>query len=106
MESTGKPRVIKDYDNLSDQLKSQVMMSYPDGFADHLISFTNQDGMNTHGILYEGEDRIYFIRMNSYTITRDFEVKAEDKNSIEDDVLSHSADLSEAENIADEEADL
>jgi hypothetical protein len=106
MESTGKPRVIKDYENLSDQLKSQVMMSYPDGFSDHLISYTNRDGMNTHGILYEVEDRIYFIRMNSFTVTRDFEVNAQNKNSVEDDVLSNTASLSEAENIPDEEADL
>ena len=108
MEPTGKPRVIKDFDNLTDQLKKEILLSYPDGFSDHLISFTNRDGTNTHGILYEVEDKIYLIRLKLAKVNEDYDDDDEDNDSEDEeyDVLSsHSTDLSEAEDVADDDSD-
>lgn len=74
MASSNKPRVIKDYDKISDEMKEQVKALYPDGFNAYLISFTNKDGMLCSGLPFETEDRMYLLRINN-----------EDTGKIDDD---------------------
>lgn len=74
MNSTNKPRVIKDFDKISEDMREQVKQKYPDGFNDYLISFTNKDGMLCCGLPFETEDRMYLLRINN-----------EDTGKIDDD---------------------
>ena len=74
MGSTNKPRVIKDFDKISDEMRDQVKAMYPDGFNAYLISFTNKDGQLCCGLPFETEDRMYLLRINN-----------EDTGNIDDD---------------------
>jgi len=70
-----KPRVIKDYDKLSEEIVEQIKLVYPKGFAQHLVGFTNKNGERRMGLPFETEDRYLLIRMS----------KIEAKNIVEDD---------------------
>ena len=76
MGSTNKPRVIKDFDKISDEMRDQVKAMYPDGFNAYLISFTNKDGQLCCGLPFETEDRMYLLRINN-----------EDTGNIDDDAF-------------------
>ena len=60
---TTKPRVIKDYDKLSDVVVEQIKLVYPRGFSHQLVTFTNRDGEKRKGLPFETEDYNYLIRM-------------------------------------------
>ena len=74
MGSTNKPRVIKDFDKISEEMREQVKAMYPEGFNAYLISFTNKDGQLCCGLPFETEDRMYLLRINN-----------EDTGNIDDD---------------------
>ena len=75
MSNSNKPRVIKDYEKLSDELLEQVKLVYPRGFRKHLIEFTGIDGKKRKGLPYETEEKYYLIRMTAdeaiYVIAED-----------------------------------
>lgn len=58
-----KPRVIKDYDKLDADIQEQIKLEYPYGFSDHLITFTNRDGLLVSALPFETEDKYYMVRM-------------------------------------------
>lgn len=58
-----KPRVIKDYEKLPDDIIEQIKLAYPAGFVDHLITITNMDGKLIKALPFEAEDKHYLIRM-------------------------------------------
>ena len=60
---TTKPRVIKDFDKLSDVVVEQIKLVFPRGFRHQLITFTNGDGEKRKGLPFETEDYYYLIRM-------------------------------------------
>ncbi|WPP53006.1 hypothetical protein [Catalinimonas niigatensis] len=70
-----KKRIVKDYENLPEEVVSQVKMSYPSGFADHLISFTNKDGKRVSALPFETSDIYYLIRM---TVTEAHQIIEDD----------------------------
>lgn len=59
-----KPRIIKDYEKLSEDVLEQIKLVYPMGFTKHLVSFTNKDGEKKKGLPFETEDFVYLVRMN------------------------------------------
>jgi hypothetical protein len=61
--STGKPRVVKDYDKLDKQIQEQIKLEYPYGFEDNLIKFTNAEGKRVSALPFEAEDKYYLVRM-------------------------------------------
>jgi len=61
--STDKPRVIKDFEKLDDQIQEQIKLTYPRGFSKNLISFTNRDGNKVSALPFETDDRYYLVRM-------------------------------------------
>lgn len=63
MSETQKPRVITDYEKLSDIIAEQIKLEYPYGFSQNLITFTNAQGKNIKGLRFETEEKIYLIRM-------------------------------------------
>lgn len=61
--SNNKPRIIKDFDKLEETIQEQIKLSYPFGFADHLIRFTNKDGLYVSALPFETDERYYLVRM-------------------------------------------
>ncbi len=63
MEKT-KFKAIQDYDKLSRELKEQVKLVYPDGYADYLIQFKNAKGKKVSALRFETDEKIYLLRMS------------------------------------------
>jgi DNA-directed RNA polymerase subunit delta len=60
-----KKRIVKDYDNLPEEVINQIKMHYPKGFVRHLITYTNKDGVKVSALPHETEDIYYLIRMSA-----------------------------------------
>ncbi|MDF1695133.1 MAG: hypothetical protein P1U56_04850 [Saprospiraceae bacterium] len=58
-----KPRLIKNYESLTEEVQEQIKLVYPKGFSKHLITFKNREGQIQKGLPFETEDFIYLIRM-------------------------------------------
>ncbi len=58
-----KPKVIKDFLKLDEDLQEQILEQYPDGYEESLILFTDRDGKYAHALPYETEDKFYLLRM-------------------------------------------
>jgi hypothetical protein len=65
MTTSSKPRIIKDYEKLDDAIKEQIKLVYPNGFSQHLISFTNKDGLLVSALPFETDEKYYLVRMTS-----------------------------------------
>ncbi len=64
MDSKSKPRIIKDYEKLSEDLQEQIKLEYSEGFSTSLISFTNKNGERVSALPFETEDYYYLIKMS------------------------------------------
>jgi hypothetical protein len=62
-----KLRIIKDYEKLSQDLKEQVKLVYPEGFSQHLIEFHNAKGEIVSALPFETDDKIYLLKMSVRT---------------------------------------
>tara|TARA_R110001592_G_scaffold96041_3_gene276144 strand:+ start:4825 stop:5196 length:372 start_codon:yes stop_codon:yes gene_type:complete len=60
---SSKPRVIKDFDKLDVEIQEQIKLSYPEGFEDNLIYFTNKEGKRVSALPFETEEKYYLVRM-------------------------------------------
>ena len=58
-----KPRVIKNYEKLDDEVLQQIKLHYPEGFVDALIRFTDVNGQLSSALPFETEEKCYLIRM-------------------------------------------
>lgn len=58
-----KPKVIKDFLKLDEELQEQILEQYPDGYESSLILFTDRDGKYAQALPYETEDKYYLLRM-------------------------------------------
>ena len=89
-----KPRIVKDYDKLSEEIIEQIKLVYPRGFSQHLVSFVNKEGEKKMGLPFETEDRYYLIRM---TATKAEAIVEEDDDFNDDGILKKSAKKEYAE---------
>lgn len=62
-----KPRVVKSYENLSEELQEQIKLAYPEGFAQNLIKYKNAAGESVSALIFETDERVYLVKM---TITQ------------------------------------
>ncbi|WP_020536468.1 hypothetical protein [Lewinella cohaerens] len=83
-----KPKVIKDYEKLPEEVVEQIKLVYPRGFSQHLIAFVNRDGERKMGLPFETEDYYYLIRM---TPVRASNIIEEDDDYDDDGVLKAKA---------------
>jgi hypothetical protein len=60
-----KPRIVKDYDALPEDILAQIKLAYPYGFVDNLISFYNKEGKRVSALPFEAEEIYYLVRMTS-----------------------------------------
>lgn len=58
-----KPRVIKNYEKLDEEVLEQIKLNYPEGFDKSLIRFTDVNGRLTSALPFETEEKYYLIRM-------------------------------------------
>ena len=63
MRMTSKPRVVKDYEKLDPEIQEQIKLTYPFGFAKHLIQYKNADGKFVSALPFETDERYYLVRM-------------------------------------------
>lgn len=89
-----KPRVIKNYEKLEDEVLEQIKLFYPEGFASHLIRFTDVNGRLASALPFETEEKHYLIRM---TKTEALEIIDDDDDYDDEGIL--------LEDIRDEYAD-
>lgn len=64
--SSSKPRVVKDYDKLPSDHKEQIKLAFPSGFSQHLVSYTNKDGIKVSALPFETDDFYYLVRMTAH----------------------------------------
>jgi DNA-directed RNA polymerase subunit delta len=58
-----KKRVIKDYESLPEDIKNGIKMTYPRGFAQHLVYYTDRNGKRVSALPFETEEIYYLVRM-------------------------------------------
>lgn len=75
MNKSDKPRVIKDYDKLDEEIKEQIKLVYPNGYSHHLIKFTNKDGKIVSALPFETDEKYYLVRM---TVAEAIEIVEQD----------------------------
>lgn len=61
--NTNKPKVIQDFEKLSKEIQEQIKLTYPNGFSQHLIQFTNKEGRFVSALPFETDDKYYLVRM-------------------------------------------
>ena len=59
-----KPRIIKDFEKLDVAIQEQIKLSYPTGFFEHLVSYTDRDGNGQWALPFETEEKYYLVRMS------------------------------------------
>ncbi|MBN1132494.1 MAG: hypothetical protein JXR52_02340 [Bacteroidales bacterium] len=62
-----KIRVIKDFEKLEQDIQEQIKLTYPAGFSQHLITFTDKEGKYVSALPFETEEKYYLVRMNVQT---------------------------------------
>lgn len=83
MAQDNKPRVVTSFDKISQELQEQIKLTYPFGFSEELIRFTNKDGESVSALRFESDEKIYLIKM---TATKARQL-IEDDDDYEDGVL-------------------
>jgi hypothetical protein len=96
---SNKPKVIKDYHKLSDEMKEQLKLFYPMGYSEYLIAYSSADGRKITALPFETDEKIYMIRM---TIEKAEELIDKDPDYNEEGNLKKSL----MERYADEYSDL
>lgn len=95
-----KPRVIKHYDKLDESVVEQIKLNYPEGFAKHLIRFTDVNGRLTSALPFETEEKYYLIRM---TKTEALDIISDDDDYDDDGILLDDVRDEYADKYDDEE---
>lgn len=83
-----KPRLVKDFDKLSEEILVQIKLEYPHGFEDKLILFKNKEGKFVSALPFETEEYYFLIRM---TADEAQQIIEEDEDYDEDGFLTDEA---------------
>ena len=98
--SPTKQRVIKDFEKLDPSIQEQIKLSYQQGFSQHLITFTNQEGKLVSALPFEAEDKYYLVRM---TINQAVAIVESDDDYDDDGVLKDEVRDEYTDKYADNE---
>lgn len=83
-----KPRIVKDFEKLSEEVLTQIKLEYPLGFEKKLITFKNKEGKFVSALPFETDDCYYLIRM---TRTEAQQIIEEDVDYDDDGNLTEEA---------------
>ena len=104
MANINKPKVIKNYDKLSEVELEQIKLVYPRGYRKHLVEFTGIDGKKRKGLPIETEEKYYLIRMTQdeaiYVIANDDDY--DDNGRLKPGVQARLADKHDDEDFLDD----
>jgi len=84
--NTNKPKVIQDFEKLSKEIQEQIKLTYPNGFSQHLIQFTNKEGRFVSALPFETDDKYYLVRM---TLDEAREIIYSDNDYDDDGILKN-----------------
>lgn len=59
-----KPRSVKSYKNLPEEVKAEIFVKFPYGFDRQLITFKNPKGKFVTALPFESETAFYLIKMS------------------------------------------
>ena len=79
-----KPRVIKDYEKLPQEIQEQIKIAYPHGYYKKLIQFTDARGAKVSALPFETDEKYYLVRM---TIAEARQIVADDEDFDDDGML-------------------
>ena len=85
--NTNKPRVVTAFEKIDKSVQEQIKLEYPEGFSQHLITFTNKEGEKISALRFEATDKIYLIKMSKLVaeqLIEDDEDYDEDGNLTDD----------------------
>jgi hypothetical protein len=99
--ATNKPRLVTSYEKIDKNIQEQIKLEYPEGFSQHLITFTNKEGDRISALRFETEDKIYLIKMTKIVAEQIIE---DDEDYDEDGNLTADA-REEYEDKYDDEED-
>ena len=105
-----KPRIVKDYEKLDEEIQEQIKLMYPYGFAKHLIQYKNADGKFVSALPFETDDRYYLVRMTLNEARQiiedddDYDESGELKESVKEEYEEKYGDMDYL-SITDGEAD-
>ena len=92
-----KPRIVKDYDKLPEEIINRIKVQYPEGFVDNLVSYTNKEGKKVSALPFDTEEIYYLIRM---TASEARQIIEDDDDYDDDGVLR---DDFESDNFSDDD---
>jgi hypothetical protein len=95
----GKKRIIKKYEQLSEDVLKLIKERYPDGYEENLISIPLPSGELALALPLETEEISYLIRMPNNSIPEE----SDDDSATPSDEFSNFETLDAAEDIADED---
>ncbi len=95
----GKKRIIKSYEQLSEDMIEKLKTKYPDGYDDHIITFTNPRGEIKVAIPFETEDIYYLIKLPRTSAAEE----EEDVESPTYDEFDNFESLDISDNVSDDE---
>jgi hypothetical protein len=84
LNNNNKKRFLKDFDKLDAELKQQVEEAFPNGYSQHLESFTTPKGERIQALRFETEDTIYMIKMAVIDLTKIKAIEDLDEAPIEE----------------------
>jgi len=89
-----KKRVIKDYEALSEEIKNGIKMTYPRGFAQHLVYYTDRNGKRVSALPFDTDEIYYLVRM---TVREAVQIIEDDEDYDSEGVLRDDFSLDGAE---------
>ncbi len=105
-----KPRIVKDYDKLEEQIQEQIKLTYPYGFSEYLVSYVDREGKKRTALPFETDEKYYLVRMTESEAVaiidddEDFDSEGVLKDDIKEEYEDKYSDLDYI-NTDDEEED-
>ncbi len=65
----GKPRILKSFEKLDNEIREQIKLAYPDGFVTNLITFSKPDGSLVSALPFETDEVYYMVKMTESEAT-------------------------------------
>lgn len=109
--NANKPRVIQDFEKLNKDIQEQIKLTYPSGFSQHLIQFSNKEGKLVSALPFETDEKYYLVRMTSQEAKdiifadEDYDDEGVLKESVKEEFADKYAELDYMNEAIEEEED-
>jgi DNA-directed RNA polymerase subunit delta len=89
-----KKRIVKNYDALSSEVIELIKEKYPTGYAEHLVTYTDQEGKRVSALPFETDEAYYLVRM---TIQEAKRLAKDDEDYDDESSTPRGADFADIE---------